>query len=193
MITDEIRDAIARGYQEILIGLRIAYGLDLSDENLQATPMRASHMMLELCNGYTMDPAEILKVTWKTGSNSLVLQRNIAFNSLCAHHLATIRGTAHVGYIPRDGRVVGLSKLVRLVDCFAHRLQLQEQMTDQIADALLEHLSPVGTMVVISAEHDCMSIRGVLRNAETVTSAVRGVFLDEPEARMEFLSLISSV
>lgn len=181
---------IAMGYQAVLEALRRRYGVDLMDENLRETPIRAGSMLLELCDGYEMSPAEILRVTWATECKSLVLQKNIEFNSTCIHHLATIRGEAHVGYIPKDGRVVGLSKLVRLVDCFSHRLQLQERMTDQIADALVEHLAPIGVMVVVEATHDCMHIRGVHRAAETVTSALRGVFLDEPEARAEFLSLL---
>lgn len=180
---------MTEGYQKVLEGLQHQYDINFSEEDLFETSVRASHMILGLCSGYTEDPAEILKVTWKTECNSLVLQKHIEFTSLCAHHLAIIRGEAHVGYIPRDGRVVGLSKLVRLVDCFSHRLQLQEQMTDQIADALVEHLEPVGAMVVVEAHHDCMRVRGVRRDTETVTSAVRGVFRDEPEARAEFLSL----
>lgn len=187
---------IAEGYKKVLEGLHYKYpSVNDSDANLVDTPVRAGHMLIELCEGYDMDPAEILKVSWPltkpaNGSSALVLQKKIEFHSLCAHHLAVIKGVAHVGYIPDGGCVVGLSKLTRLVDCFAHRLQLQENMTDQIADALMEHLKPLGAMVVIAATHDCMCIRGVQRDAETVTSAVRGVFLKEPEARAEFLSLI---
>jgi GTP cyclohydrolase I len=167
-------------------------GEDLSREDLVETPYRVAKMYLtELLSGYQEDPADIF-TTFDGGSyDQMVLLKDIPLASMCAHHLQPFVGKIHVGYIPRD-RVVGLSKIVRLVNIFARRLQLQEKLTAQVADAMQEHLDPLGVMVVAEAEHFCMTLRGVQTpGTRTVTSAVRGVFLDpEKHAREEFLSLI---
>jgi GTP cyclohydrolase IA len=179
-------------YQDISLGVsRILQGIgeDPGREGLRDTPMRVAKMYEELTAGYYTDPKDLFTQFEAEEYNSLVLVKEIPFFSLCEHHLVLFQGQAHVGYIPR-GKVVGISKLARLVDVFAKRLQVQERMTVQIADSIVEHLSP-NCMVVIEAEHLCMAARGVKKpGAKTVTSAVRGDFLNEPEARMEFLSLV---
>ena len=118
----------------------------------------------------------------------MVVVRNIPFYSLCEHHMLPFHGTATVGYIPTD-RVVGLSKIARLVNCFGRRLQIQEQMTRQVVDAIMKHVDPVGAACVIKATHTCMAMRGIRSDGETGTSALAGAFLDKPEARAEFMSL----
>lgn len=169
-------------------------GENIDREGLLDTPKRVAKAWAEWTSGYSQDPAEILR-TFKDGGesyNSLVLVRDIQFYSLCEHHLAPFFGRAHVGYIP-NGRIVGLSKLSRVVDCFARRLQVQERLTEQVADALSKALSPKGVGVVIEARHLCMESRGICKPGSiTVTSALRGVLMDEPDTRAEFLSLCRS-
>jgi len=166
----------------------------LQDKNLVATPHRVTSMFLELLNGYSEDPGSLLDTTWEgpTESDSLVIISDIDLVSVCAHHLAIFRGVVHVGYIPSRGRIVGLSKIVRVVEAFAHRLQLQEVLTEQIASTIDTVLTPQGVIVVISASHDCMRVRGVhSRNSITITSAVRGLFLSDPGVKAEFFSLLN--
>lgn len=168
-------------------------GEDPDREGLRETPTRVARAWCEWTDGYSMDPAEILK-TFVDGAppntaGEMVVVGPIPFSSRCEHHLAEISGEAHVGYIP-NGRVVGLSKLARLVDVFARRLQVQERMTNQIADALVEHLAPMGAGVLVRATHGCMSSRGVrLQGVYTTTSALRGAMLYNEAARSEFLGL----
>lgn len=159
-------------------------------EGLRDTPKRVSKMYLEVFDGYGQDPKEILSTTFnEEDHHELVIVRRHQFYSHCEHHMVPFFGTATVGYIP-DGRVVGISKLARLVDCFSHRLQIQERLTSQVADAIWEEIDPMGVMVVIEAEHLCMKMRGVKSPcSDTVTSAVRGVFAKDPKARAEFLTL----
>ena len=150
-------------------------------------------MYSEIFGGYRVNPVEILKRSFTESDDygQLVMVRNIAFFSHCEHHMVPFFGMAHVGYIPSKGRVIGISKFARLVECFAQRLQIQERMTMQIANTIEEVASPMGVMVVIEAEHLCMKMRGVKNPcADTVTSAAKGVFLTEPEARAEFLALM---
>ena len=162
-------------------------------EGLLDTPKRVAKAYEEWFGGYKQDPKEILKTTFNESYDEMISLCNIEFVSNCEHHIARIQGVAHVAYIPSGGRVVGLSKLARLVDCFAHRLQIQERMTEQIATSLFDILEPLGCMVIIEAKHDCVSSRGVKKqNSVMVTSAVRGVFADPRKgARQEFLSLVS--
>jgi len=160
-------------------------------EGLQDTPRRVAKAWAEWTQGYRVDVASLF-TSFKDGGedyNEMVIVRDIPFYSHCEHHLAPFFGVAHVGYIP-DGRVVGLSKLSRVVDAYAHRLQVQERLTRQVADALVEHLKPLGVGVVIKARHLCMESRGICKQGHhTVTSALHGAMRDEPETRAEFLRL----
>ena len=167
-------------------------GEDPEREGLAATPGRVIRAYDEHFAGYAKDPGAILRRTFEEteGYDEIVALRAIPFSSHCEHHLTPIIGTAHVGYLP-DRRVVGLSKLARLVDVFAKRLQLQEKMTAQIADTISEELRPRGVGVVIEAEHFCVATRGVnKRNAVMVTSRMTGAFREDPSTRREFLYLI---
>lgn len=159
-------------------------------EGLAETPSRAAKAWEFWTSGYHMNPADVLKVfeDGAQGCDEMVVVRDIPVYSKCEHHLADIFGYATVGYIP-NGRIVGLSKINRLVDVFARRLQVQERMTNQVADALMEHLTPHGCGVVIKARHMCMESRGVRQGSHTITSALRGVFKDDPTVRAEFLAL----
>ncbi|MGH9102713.1 MAG: GTP cyclohydrolase I FolE [Acidimicrobiales bacterium] len=172
--------------------LLAAVGEDPDREGLRRTPARVAQMLGELLAGARSDPAEHLKVTFEASHEEMVMVRDITFSSLCEHHLVPFVGRAHVAYIPSDdGRITGLSKLARVVEGYARRLQVQERMTTQIADALETALSPRGVLVVVEAEHLCMSIRGVRKpGATTVTSAVRGLFLRDPATRAEAMGLL---
>lgn len=159
------------------------------DTNFDETAERTATWLMEFMPDPNLSPASILQPRFPEQYKELVMVTNISFTALCAHHMLPFRGTAAVGYIPED-EIVGLSKLARLVHFFAHRLTLQERITAQIADALQDTLNPKGTAVVITAAHDCMSIRGVMEpNARTTTSAMRGCFLTDAPARQEFLHL----
>lgn len=170
-----------------------ALGEDPEREGLRETPRRVADMYAEILHGTTYDPAEELEVYFAEDHEELVLVRDIPLYSVCEHHLLPFYGLAHVAYIPRRGCITGLSKLARVVDGFARRLQLQERLTSQIADAIMARLNPHGVLVVIEAEHLCMSMRGIRKpGAKTVTSAVRGVFEREAKTRTEALLLIRS-
>jgi GTP cyclohydrolase IA len=171
--------------------LLLAIGEDPDREGLQDTPARVARAYAEVFAGLDMTPDDVLSTTFEIGHDELVLVRDIDVYSTCEHHLVPFHGVAHVGYIPsKDGRVTGLSKLARLVDVFARRPQVQERMTTQIADALMERLQPRGVVVVVECEHLCMAMRGVRRpGTRTITSAVRGQLL-EPATRAEAMSLI---
>jgi GTP cyclohydrolase I len=169
--------------------LLFAVGEDPDREGLVKTPSRVARAYAEMFAGLRQDPASVLATTFELGHEEMVLVRDIEVYSCCEHHLVPFHGVAHVGYIP-DGRITGLSKLARLVDIYARRPQVQERLTTQIADALVEHLGPRGVIVVIECEHLCMSMRGVRKTgARTVTSAVRGQLRD-PATRAEAMSLI---
>jgi len=164
-------------------------GQDISREGIVDTPKRVVKALREMTAGYGEDPAMILATRFEAKYDQMVVLKDIAFTSLCEHHLLPFVGTATVGYIPTT-HVVGLSKLARLVLCYARRLQLQEQMTTQIAEALQEHLQPSGVGVVVKAAHQCMACRGVrLSGATMVTSALLGAMRTEPSARAEFMGL----
>jgi len=172
--------------------LLAAIGEDPHREGLRETPRRVAEMYAELFEGAMSNPGEHLQVTFAEGHDEMVMVRDIAFTSLCEHHLVPFMGLAHVAYLPAlDGRITGLSKLARLVEGYARRLQVQERMTTQIVEALEKELQPRGSLVVLEAEHLCMSMRGVKKpGSSTVTSAVRGLFRTDPAARAEALNYI---
>ena len=168
-------------------------GEDPQREGLLKTPSRVAKAFDFLTEGYRQDPKEILNQALFTSSNDeMVLVRDIEFYSMCEHHMLPIIGRAHVAYIP-DGKVVGLSKIPRIVNVFARRLQIQEQMTEQIADAISETIKPKGVAVVLHARHMCMEMRGVEKiNSTTVSSALRGLFKRDERTRSEFYNLINT-
>ena len=168
-------------------------GEDPSREGLQRTPLRVAKAMDFLTNGYQMDVDGVIKgAIFAEDCQEMVLVRDIEFYSMCEHHMLPFFGRAHVAYLP-NGRVIGLSKVARVVDLFARRLQVQERLTNQVADALMESLSPHGVAVVMEASHTCMMMRGVQKqNSSTVTSAMRGTFKQNPSTRAEFMALIKT-
>jgi len=180
-------ERVERAVRELLL----AIGEDPDRDGLKETPARVARSYTEIFAGMTKKPQDVLTTTFEIGHEELILVRDIEVYSTCEHHLVPFHGVAHVGYIPgHDGRVTGLSKLARLVDVYARRPQVQERMTTQIADALVEHLRPLGVLVVIECEHLCMSMRGVRRpGSRTITSAVRGQLRD-PATRAEAMGLV---
>ena len=181
-------DRIERAVLELLDAL----GEDSGRDGLQKTPHRVAKMYEELFAGFGENPADHLEVTFAADHDEMVMVRDIPFASLCEHHLIPFIGKAHVAYIPGDdGRITGLSKLARLVDGYAKRLQVQERMTTEIADAIENALAPKGVLVVVEAEHLCMSMRGVKKSGtSTVTSAVRGLFRSDASTRMEAMQFV---
>ena len=168
-------------------------GEDPEREGLLKTPNRVAKALKFLTEGYNQNPKEILnQALFTTSNDEMVLVRDIEFYSMCEHHMLPIIGRAHVAYIP-DGKVVGLSKIPRIVNVYARRLQIQEQMTEQIADAILETIQPKGVAVVVHARHMCMEMRGVQKiNSTTVSSALRGLFKSDERTRSEFYNLINT-
>jgi GTP cyclohydrolase I len=183
---DEARAAAA--VRELLT----AIGEDPDREGLLETPGRVARAYAEYVSGLFMEPGDVLTTVFDEGHDEMVLVKDIAMSSLCEHHLVPFHGVAHVGYIPNDkGQITGLSKLARLVDLYSRRPQVQERLTTQIAEALMTALDPQGVIVVIQAEHLCMSLRGVRKpGSSTTTSAVRGVFREDPATRAEAMALI---
>ncbi len=178
--------------QSLVRELLEAIGEDPTREGLLETPRRVADMYVELFQGNEVDPGAHLRVTFEAGHDEMVMVRDIAFTSLCEHHLVPFVGFAHVAYLPGpEGSITGLSKLARLVEGYARRLQVQERMTTEIVDAMERELRPRGSIVVIEAEHFCMSMRGVKKaGATTVTSAVRGSFRTDAASRAEALQFI---
>ena len=177
---------IERAVREILI----AIGEDPDREGLLKTPNRVGRAYVELTSGLREDPRAHLKTVFHERYEEIVLLRDISFQSMCEHHLLPFMGRAHVAYLP-NGKIVGLSKLARLVEGYARRPQVQERLTTQIADALMEELHPAGAVCVIEAEHTCMTLRGVRKPGATmVTSELRGIFKENAASRAEVLSLI---
>jgi GTP cyclohydrolase IA len=177
---------IERAVREILS----AVGENPDREGLLKTPSRVARAYAELMAGLNEDPRIHLQTVFHENYDEVVLLRDIEFHSLCEHHLLPFTGRAHVAYLP-DGKVVGLSKLARLVEGYARRPQVQERLTTQIADALMEELSPIGAACIVEATHTCMTIRGVKKPGSTmVTSALRGIFKENPASRTEILSLM---
>ncbi|RPF49684.1 GTP cyclohydrolase I FolE [Thermodesulfitimonas autotrophica] len=181
------REKIERAVRMILE----AIGEDPDREGLKETPARVARMYEEIFAGLGENPADHLEKYFNVAHEEMVLVRDIPVYSVCEHHLLPFFGVAHVAYIPRTGSITGLSKLARVVEGFARRPQLQERLTGQVADAIMERLHPRGVLVVIEAEHMCMTMRGVKKpGAKTVTSAVRGIFQQNPATRAEAFALI---
>lgn len=181
------RKRIEKAVREILI----AIGENPSRPGVKETPRRVADMYAELFSGLHRDPGKEISIFHNEDHEEMVMVRNIPFYSICEHHLVPFIGKAHVVYIPTKGKVTGLSKLVRVIEGFARRPQVQERLTSQIADCLMERLKPRGVLIIIEAEHLCMSMRGVKKpGAVTTTSAVRGVFQKDVKTRSEALALI---
>jgi len=183
----EYPDQHVKDGQQAVVRLLEALGEDPNREGLRDTPRRVFKAYQELTEGIDLDAGEILSTVFDEKHDQMIVVRNVGFWSLCEHHLLPFSGDATVAYVPR-GKVVGLSKIARLVRCFAARLQIQERMTEQIAEELQRHLDPLGVGVVIRANHTCMAMRGIRATGEMLTSALRGVFM-QPEVRAEFLGL----
>ncbi len=181
-----VTESFADNVRQILLAL----GEDPDRDGLRRTPERVEASLRWLTRGYAMTVEQAVGgALFEESHQSMILVRDIEVYSLCEHHLLPFHGRAHVAYIP-DGRIVGLSKLPRIVEVFARRLQVQERLTDQIADAIMDVLNPAGVGVVIDAAHFCMMMRGIEKqNSRTVTSALRGAFRDDPKTRDEFLRL----
>jgi GTP cyclohydrolase I len=177
--------------EKAVISLLEAIGENPGRKDLLATPLRVAEMYEEIFSGINKDPARELEVILDQKHDEIILLKGIPLYSVCEHHLLPFVGRAHVAYIPRQGRVTGLSKLARVVEILSRRLQVQERLTTQIADIIMKKLRPQGCMVVIEAEHMCMSMRGVKKpGTMTVTSAVRGIFQENEKTRSETLALI---
>jgi GTP cyclohydrolase I len=180
-------DLIARGVRMILEGV----GEDPNRPGLQRTPERVAEMYAELTSGMREDPTHHVEPLPGDTHDEMVIVKDISIASVCEHHLAPFVGRCHIAYIPKNGRIVGLSKLARLAESYARRLQVQERLTSEIANTLYEVLKPLGVMVVIEAEHTCMTLRGVKKpGAITVTSCVLGGFRKDPRTRAEAMALI---
>ncbi len=178
---------IERGVKLIIEGVNE----DPKRSGLKETPLRVAQMFSEILGGIMEDPSAQLQVIQGEKHDEMVLLKNIPLYSMCEHHLLPFAGTAHIAYIPRGGRIVGLSKIARVVDILSRRLQVQERLTKQVADLIMDHLKPLGVMVVIEAEHMCMSMRGAKKpKSLAVTSAVRGSFRTHAETRAEAMTLI---
>jgi GTP cyclohydrolase I len=181
-------EKIAHGVRLILEGI----GEDPDRSGLQETPRRVAEMYAELTAGMWENPQAHVVPLPGDKHDEMVIVKDISIASLCEHHLAPFVGKCHIAYIPKDGRILGISKLARLAETFSRRLQLQERLTTDIANTLFEGLKPVGVMVVIEAEHTCMTLRGVRKaNAKTITSAVLGGFRNDPRTRAEAMALIT--
>ncbi len=180
------RNKIEEGIRLILEGI----GEDVTREGLIDTPSRVARMYEEIFSGMNENAKEHLSKTFTAENNEMVVEKDIVFYSTCEHHIMPFYGKAHIAYIP-DGKVVGISKLARTVEVYAKRLQIQEQMTTQIADAIMEHLAPQGVMVMIEAEHMCMTMRGVKKpGSQTVTFVSRGAFAENEKLQNTFFHLI---
>lgn len=182
-----------KNFEDAVKNMMLHVGEDPSREGLKDTPQRVRKAYEFIYSGYKENPQEILqKALFTTSNEEMVLVKDIEFYSTCEHHLLPIIGRAHVAYIP-DGKVVGLSKIPRVVNVFARRMQIQEQMTEQICDAIMSTIEPQGVAVVVEARHMCMEMRGVEKiNSTTTTSALRGLFKKDQKTRSEFFSLINS-
>ena len=178
--------------EKAVVEILSAVGEDIQREGLKGTPKRVARMYAELLGGTHKDPKENLKSVFTENYDEIVLLRDIPFYSICEHHLMPFIGTANIAYLP-NGKVIGVSKLARIVDCFACQLQIQERLTSQIANFIMDNLKPKGIAVVLGASHSCMTIRGIKKPGSTmVTSALRGTFKKDPRTRSEVMSLIHS-
>ncbi len=180
------REKIKQAVELLLEGI----GEDKNREGLKDTPDRIARMYEEIFEGYDKEPSEVLSKVFSVNNHEMVLEKDITFYSMCEHHMMPFYGKAHIAYIPKD-KVVGISKLARTVEIYARRLQIQERMTGQIADAIMENLECEGAMVVLEAEHMCMTMRGVKKpGTRTVTVAARGSFENNKDLRDQFYSLL---
>ena len=183
------KQKVKKAIRMLLQGL----GEDLEKESLAETPERVADAYEEILRGKWQDPQEVVKVFEEEDYDEIVLVKDIPFYSMCEHHLLPFHGQAHVAYVPRGNRITGISKLARLVEIHARRLQVQERLTTDIADSLVEALDPKGVTVVVKAEHLCMTMRGVRKpGSKTVTSVVRGLFRENAAARSEAMGLIDA-
>ena len=182
------QDKIREGVRLLLEGI----GEDTAREGLIETPDRIARMYEEVCGGYTQDPAEVLSKVFGVDSSEMIMEKDITFYSMCEHHMMPFFGKAHIAYIPKN-KVVGISKLARTVEIYARRLQIQERMTGQIADAIMDCLNPDGVMVVLEAEHLCMTMRGVKKpGSKTLTVATRGVFANDENLKRQFYDMLKA-
>lgn len=182
------QDKIREGVRLLLEGI----GEDTTREGLLETPDRIARMYEEICGGYSQNPAEVLSKVFSVEDSEMVMEKDITFYSMCEHHMMPFFGKAHIAYIPRD-KVVGISKLARTVEIFARRLQIQERMTGQIADAIMDSLDADGVMVVLEAEHLCMTMRGVKKpGSKTLTVATRGVFAEDESLKRQFYDMLKA-
>lgn len=180
-------EKIARGVRLVLEGI----GEDPERDGLKKTPERVAQFYAELTEGMWVDAAEHIVALPGDSHDEMVIVKDISIASVCEHHLAPFTGKCHIAYIPKNGRILGLSKLARIAEVYARRLQVQERLTQQIAQTLFENLEPLGVMVVVEAEHTCMTLRGVKKpGAKTITSAVLGGFRKDPRTRAEAMALI---
>ena len=192
------REKMSKGYQMVLEGLAQAFpDIDLNDPNLKGSPDRMARALIEICSGLGTQEEDIFSTTFPAEDyNQVIILKNIDFVSLCSHHFFPFTGKASVGYLPdttnpKESRVVGLSKLARIVDCHAQRPQLQERLSYNVMKAIEKNLNPAGVMVVVTGNHGCLNCRGAKKeNAEMITSALSGKFKDDSKLRKEFLSLI---
>ncbi len=184
---DSRKEKIENAIREILS----AVGEDYERSGLLLTPSRVARMYLEIFSGINKDPKDEITITYTEDHDEVILVRDISFYSVCEHHLLPFHGIAHVAYLPQNGLITGLSKIARVVECASKRPQIQERMTTQIANAILEKLNPLGVAVVLEAEHMCMSMRGIKKpGSKTVTSVLKGIFQTNQATRAEVLSLI---
>ena len=179
-------------FQKAVSMMLEAFGEDTKREGIKRTPERVAEFYEEFFDGYNEDIDNIISVHYQTEEyEEIVIVKDIQLYSMCEHHLLPFSGKVHIAYLPKKGRIVGVSKLVRVVEAFAHRLQLQERLSEQIADTIMKTVQPKGAMVVIEAEHLCMTMRGVRKpGAKMITSAMRGIFLKDARTRSEALSLL---
>ncbi len=179
-------------FQKAVSMMLEAFGEDIKREGIKRTPERVAEFYEEFFDGYNEDIDNIISVHYQTEEyEEIVIVKDIQLYSMCEHHLLPFSGKVHIAYLPKKGRIVGVSKLVRVVEAFAHRLQLQERLSEQIADTIMKTVQPKGAMVVIEAEHLCMTMRGVRKpGAKMITSAMRGIFLKDARTRAEALSLL---
>jgi len=178
--------------EDCITQLLLHLGEDCSREGLRDTPSRVIRAYEELTSGNKQDPHKILGTVFTSDYDEMIIVNDIPFVSLCEHHLMPFWGKACIGYVPNNGKIVGLSKLPRLVQCYARRLQIQEQLTQQIAKAINDILQPMGVGVLLTGTHSCMHFRGINSHGSMTTSCLLGVFKDKPEARAEFLDLARS-
>jgi len=182
------QNKIKEGVRLLLEGI----GEDITREGLVETPDRIARMYEEICAGYTQEPAEVLSKVFSVEDSEMVMEKDITFYSMCEHHMMPFFGKAHIAYIPKN-KVVGISKLARTVEIYARRLQIQERMTCQIADAIMDSLDADGVMVVLEAEHLCMTMRGVKKpGSTTLTVATRGVFATDENLKRQFYDMLKA-